>query len=380
MNTTQSETSRTDDDRVRTDFGGYDRGNGDIGVRNRVLVLPSVICSHMVADRIADRVAGAESTPHDHGCAQIGADNDQTERTFLGVASNPNVAGTLVVGLGCEHVQSDDVAAKLEAMGEDVCEMSIQDEGGTDPTIEHGIETARRLVDSSQSDRTSADFSDLTVGIVSSDLHEETIAEADPLVGAFVDEVVDAGGRVVAAGAERLIANADAAREVAADDSVRAAVEELLARHGDIPSKKTGIRRMAESRSFADGTRAWSDQPVRDVIDYGERATHDTGLAVVDAPSQFAEAATALTAAGAQIILHVTDDGVPTGHPIAPVVKLTGNSVTYRALGNDITLDATTASLSDLRDYVRDVLNGRETCSERHGLKDFAITRVGPSM
>jgi altronate dehydratase large subunit len=96
------------DQRDRSDreerFEVYEREDGQAGVRNRVLVLPSVICSRIVADRIADEHPSAVSAPHDHGCAQLGADNDQTRRTLANTARNPNVAGTVVVGLGCEHV------------------------------------------------------------------------------------------------------------------------------------------------------------------------------------------------------------------------------------------------------------------------------------
>lgn len=114
-------------------FEGYRRGDGRLGVRNRVLVLPSVICWHLVAEAIADRNERAVAAPHDHGCAQIGADNDQTRRTFLGVGTNPNVAGTLVVGLGCEAVQSDAVAAALADRGATVEELSIQGEAERSP-------------------------------------------------------------------------------------------------------------------------------------------------------------------------------------------------------------------------------------------------------
>ncbi|MFB6138658.1 MAG: UxaA family hydrolase, partial [Halobacteriaceae archaeon] len=107
------------------------------GVRDHVLVLPSVICSHVVAERIAERVPRARAAPHDHGCGQIGADKAQTRRTFLGVARNPNVAGAVVVGLGCEGVQSDGVAADLREHVP-TRELSIQGEGGTGAAVEAG--------------------------------------------------------------------------------------------------------------------------------------------------------------------------------------------------------------------------------------------------
>ncbi|ELK44610.1 Altronate dehydratase-like protein, partial [Haloferax sp. BAB-2207] len=95
----------------RDSFSGSRRPDGRLGIRDRVLVLPSVICSHVVAEEIAARSPGTVAAPHDHGCGQLGADAEQTERTLVGLAGNPNVAGTVVVGLGCETVRSDAVAA-----------------------------------------------------------------------------------------------------------------------------------------------------------------------------------------------------------------------------------------------------------------------------
>lgn len=79
-------------DSAERTFTGYRRSDGRLGVRNRILILPSVICSHLVAEQIASRADRAVAAPHDHGCAQLGADNDQTRETFLGVGSNPNIA------------------------------------------------------------------------------------------------------------------------------------------------------------------------------------------------------------------------------------------------------------------------------------------------
>ncbi|WP_459194957.1 UxaA family hydrolase [Halosimplex sp. J119] len=362
-------------------FEAIDRGDRGVGVRDRVLVLPSVICSRIVADRIAEAVPGAVSAPHDHGCAQIGDDKAQTRRAFLGVGPNPNVAGTVVVGLGCESIQSDDVAAALADRGVPVRETAIQDAGGTEAAVETGVEAAGQLRNAERSgDERTADLSDLTVGVVSGDLDESTRETADPLVGAVVDELVDAGARVVAAGSERMVTHPEAARARAGNDESAAAVRELIERHRDQPARASRVGRDAAAHEFDAVTRAWGDRPVRDVLAYGERATHEEGLAVVDAPSRFAEAATGLVAAGAQIVIHVTGEGVPTGHPVAPVLKVSGDEPTLAAVGDDIDVDATEASAGDLLDRIRAVASGERVRAEEHGLESSAITRVGPSM
>lgn len=361
-------------------FEGYARDDGRVGVRNHVLVLPSVICSHFVADRIAAEVPEAVSTPHDHGCAQIGADNDQTRRAFLGLGTNPNVAGTVVVGLGCEHLQSDEVAAALAALDTPVSEVSIQDAGGTEPCIDAGVEAARDFAGSSANvERSPATLSDLTVGVVASDLDDTTVETAEPLVGELAQEVVAAGGQVLVAGSERLTAHPDRALGVTADAAEEAATA-LLDRHREQPARATRVRRTAASREFKTLTSVWGGLPFDAVVEYGDSAPREANVAVVDAPSRFEEAATSLAAAGAQIVVHVTADGIPTGHPVVPVVKVTGDETTASALPDDIDVDATQASAGDLRERVLAVANGDSCCAEEHGLTEFAITRVGPSM
>jgi altronate dehydratase large subunit len=363
----------------RGQFTAVDRGERGVGIRDNVLVLPSVICSHEVAERIADSVPEAVAAPHDHGCAQIGADNEQTRRTFLGLAENPNVAGTVVVGLGCEVLQSDEVAAAMADRGTPVRELSIQDAGGTDECIEQGIGMVEDLAATRETDRTDAGLGDLTVGVVASDLDDSTVGTADPLVGEFVSSVVDAGGRAVVAGTERFTAHPEAAVDAAAPDAVEG-METLLAAHRDEPARATRIQADATGRSFAELSRQWGDLPIDEVLAYGDRPTIERGVALVDAPARFEEAATGLAAAGASLVVHVTGEGVPAGHPLVPVVKVSGDAETVAALSDDIDVDATTADLVALRERVAAVADGTPSRAEDHGLTQFAITRVGPSM
>ena len=366
---------------AREGFEAYERDGREVGVRNRVVVIPSVICSRIVAERIADRVPEAVSTPHDHGCGQIGADKEQTRRTFLGTAANPNIAGTVVVGLGCESVQSDEVAAELDRRGHPVRELSIQGVGGTDECVERGVELVRELVDEAErTQRTTAELGDLTLGIVSGDARESTREVADPLIGELAETVVEAGGRVLVAGTERLTPHAEAALARAADDEAAEALESVLDRTRGSPSRTTSVGAAAAQSSLDEVTRAWGDLPIRDAFAYGESASHESGLAVVDAPSQFEEAATGLAAAGAQVVVHATADGVPTGHPVAPVLKVTGDAETAAALPEDVDVDATEANAGALVERLRAVADGEPSGAEKHGLDEFAITRVGPSM
>ncbi|WP_254278780.1 UxaA family hydrolase [Haloarcula marina] len=360
---------------------GYRRPDGGVGVRNRVLVAPSVICSHIVAERIADAADNAVSAPHDHGCAQIGADHEQTERTLLNLAQNPNVAGATVVGLGCEHLQSAPFAARIEDHGVPVRETSIQDAGGSDPCTEEGIEATNELTaDAATVDATDASLGDLTIGVVSSDLDDSTRDTADPLVGETVDALLDAGARVAVAGSERLAPHADAAADRAASEAVADDIRAAAERSADRPGNVRGLVRRAADSPFDAVVGSWGDASVDEFVTYGERLTIDSGLAVVDSPSRFEEAATALAAAGASVIVHVTAEGIPTGHPVVPVLKVTGDEGTAELLADDIDVDARSASAETVLDELHRVADGGETATERHGLTKFAINRVGPSL
>ncbi|QGX94264.1 altronate dehydratase [Haloplanus rallus] len=373
--------TRSDDaaDPSSAPLAAYVRDEG-VGVRNRVLVVPSVICSHIVAQRIADAVDGAVCAPHDHGCAQIGADHDQTERTLLNVTRNPNLAGATVVGLGCEHLQSGPFAEAVADHGVPVRELSIQEVGGSDACIEAGTEATRDLAAAAAADRSEASLGDLTVGVVGSDLAASTRDVADPVVGETVDALRDAGATVAVAGTERLAPHAEAAADRAASDPVAERLRAAAERTADEPGNVRGLVRRAAELPFDEVVGSWGSAPVEEFVQYGDRVTVDEGLAVVDTPSRFEEATTALAAAGASVVVHVTAEGIPSGHPIVPVLKVTGDGETARILPDDVDVDARSTTPDGLLDELRRVADGGRTATERHGLTKFAINRVGPSM
>ncbi|MFC4987214.1 MULTISPECIES: UxaA family hydrolase [Saliphagus] len=347
------------------------------GIRDRVLILPSVICSHEVTEEIADRVPGAVATPHDHGCAQIGRDNDRTARTLVAMGDHPNVAGCVVVGLGCEHVQSDALAGRIADRGVPVRELSIQSVGGTDACLEEGVAAAEELRADHAVENGGPDLGDLTVGVVSTDLAEPTVGRAEPLVGEFVDRVRSAGGRVVVAGTERVRAHPDAARERFVGD--REAIEELLSDRGE-PARAPRVAREAGEYAPAEVGRLWGEGRIEEVVAYGDRPAPDSGLALVDSASRFEEAATGVVAAGAHIVVHVTGDGIPTGHPLAPVLKVSATRATLEAVGADIDVDARETDAAGLARRVRETAAGEPCRAERHGVTSFAIERAGPSL
>jgi altronate dehydratase large subunit len=123
---------------------GHPRPDGRFGVRDHVLVLPSVVCSTNAAQTIA-RESGAVYVTHQHGCLHVGDDLRHTEGALIGTATNPNVGAVVVVSLGCETIQGRRLARRIEDAGQRVAFVGIQLEGGTDRAVEAGRDAVAEL-------------------------------------------------------------------------------------------------------------------------------------------------------------------------------------------------------------------------------------------
>ena len=232
-------------------FEGYRRENGTVGVRNHVLVFPTVVCSASVAQRISGGVPGTISVSHPHGCGHLGADREHMVRTMAGFCSNPNVAGVLLVGLGCEELTVETLAAELESRGlRRVEALTIQEEGGTPPAFAKGCELASRLVRAAEADRREPfDVSELVVGVKCGGSDALSGLTANPPVGAASDRLVSEGATVIMTEVPEMIGAEHLLERRAADETVRTRIREVgplrrPSRHwggmsGDRPSRAT---------------------------------------------------------------------------------------------------------------------------------------------
>jgi altronate dehydratase large subunit len=170
-------------------LSGHRRPDGRVGVRNHVLVLPSVVCSTHVASLVAGDEAVAIT--HQHGCLHVGDDLAHTEAALAGTATNPNVGAVVVVGLGCETVQGRRLAQSISDRGQRVAFVGIQVAGGTRRATEQGRQDvtafARELADTRPDPIGTAD---LVVGID---------RPGDPLATPLRDALTARGVRVLMA-------------------------------------------------------------------------------------------------------------------------------------------------------------------------------------
>ncbi|MEK6648357.1 MAG: UxaA family hydrolase [Actinomycetota bacterium] len=140
-------------------FGHSGRG---VGVRDHQLILPSVVCSTRVSRRIAAEV-GAVTFAHQHGCGIIGIDVAGIDDFFVDLASHPNVGSVLIVSLGCETIQGNELCAKIARFNPSTQYIVIQESGGVEGAVAKGILLARVLA--SQFKPSRQRIEELVVGI-----------------------------------------------------------------------------------------------------------------------------------------------------------------------------------------------------------------------
>ena len=378
---------------------GWLRPDGRKGIRNLVLVLYTVEC----AQHVAHLIAAGEDDVHVVGFPGC-YDNAYAIRLLLALARHPNVGAVLAVGLGCEYTQPEKIARVVRESGRPAEWFFIQQRGGTTKSVADGRDIVRRLREQirAETPRVPMTLADLTVGCECGGSDGTSGLAGNPVVGAFFDGLVDAGGRAVFEETVEMIglrghllaraANAGAAQQLAAayEKAVRYCreVRQYSVSPGNFAGGLTTIEEKSLGAFAKGGTR-----PIQGVIRVAE-APRGPGLWIMDSVPdahfmQFGytnpndtEGLMDLISAGAQIVLFVTGRGSVIGSPIAPLVKITGNSATFRAMEEDMDFDAgrvLTGELTlaqagrELADLIARVAAGEPSKPERLGHREYFI-------
>lgn len=382
-------------------FLGYRRPDGKVGVRNHVLILPTITCATQTAQRITELVQGTVTFIHQHGCAQVGVDYEQTFRTYVGLGKNPNVYGVVVLGLGCETHQARSVAAEIAKCGKPVETISIQDHGGTLSTIAEGAKAAVKLVqEASTQMKEWCDFSELIIGTECGGSDACSGLSANPAVGSVSDMIVELGGTSILAETTELIGAEHLLAKRAANDQVAKRVYEVInamenrsiqmgvdIRTGNpSPGNIAGGLSSLEEKSLGAANKSGKSM-LNELIDYAGEPT-EKGLVWMDTPGHDIEQLTGMVAGGAQVVLFTTGRGTPTGSPIAPVIKISTNTSMFEKMGDNMDLNAGT--IIEGKETVEEVgkrilheiglvSSGKLTKAEILKQHDFGIWRIGPT-
>lgn len=346
-------------------FQGYLRADGRVGTRNYLAVVTSVNCSAMVAKRIAREVEarlgdgypnidGVVAVTHGSGCAMesSGEAMDVLRRTLAGYARHPNVAGVLMLGLGCETNQLSGLAdAEGLASGDALSAMTIQGEGGTSATIAAGIERMMAMASAANAlTRTPQPLSGLVVGLQCGGSDGYSGVTANPALGHAVDLLVAQGGSAILSetpeiyGAEHLLTRRAAAPSVTERLMGRigwwerhvAATGGSMDNNPSAGNKAGGLTTILE-KSLGAVAKAGSS-PLNAVYGYAEPVAA-SGLVFMDTPGYDPVSATGQIAGGANLICFTTGRGSVFGAKPAPSLKLATNTAMYRRMADDMDLD-----------------------------------------
>ena len=381
------------------EFMGYKRTEGRAGIRNHVLILPSCACASESCRVVASQVKGTVNVIFNTGCSDVAANTEMNQRVLVGFALNPNVYGVVIIGLGCETVPHQELREKIEALtAKPVVSFGIQEEGGTVRTIEKAVRAARAMAaEAGRQQREPCALSNILLGIECGGSDATSGIAANPVVGELSDRLIDLGASTMMSetiefiGGEHMLARRGATREIHNEiiNMCRRYEEHLAAAGQDCragqptPGNKAGGLSTLEEKSLGcilkGGTR-----PVVEVLEEAERPTK-TGAIIMDTPGYDIASVTSMVAGGCNVVVFTTGRGTPTGHALAPVIKVTGNRETFQRMEDNMDFDASGVTMleksmeeaaSELLAEVLATCDGRLTKAEAFGFSDIAVDHV----
>ena len=381
-------------------FLGYKRPDGRIGIRNKVFILPASVCASDTTRIIASNVPGSVTFNNQNGCSQVDGDQQLTMDVMAGMAANPNVYGTVVISLGCENCQMDLVLDAIKARtNKPIAHFIIQQNKGTIKTVELATRAAQKMVqDAAMLQREEFPISELIVGTECGGSDPTSGLASNPLIGELSDRMVENGGCSILSettefiGAEHILAGR------AKNPTVKQQIFDIVHRYekalqlvgeevrkgNPSPGNKAGGLTTLEEKSLG-CIHKGGHTVVNAVYDYGKQVEGKEGLVIMDTPGNDPSSVAGMVAGGAQVVVFSTGRGTPTGNPICPVIKITGNKITYENMEDNIDIDAspiiygqkTLSQMGDeLLQEIIDVSNGKLTKSEALGYTETAIARL----
>ncbi|MBW2091842.1 MAG: altronate dehydratase [Deltaproteobacteria bacterium] len=327
----KSEPESASDFAVLKDYGpstflGFTRPKGPAGIRNHLLVLPSVACACGVVRAIGRALPEAATLEHGHGCGRGGKDWQRTLVTLRGIATNPNVGAVLVVGLGCEAVNGEKLAELIASSGKPVEYLEIQKSGGSQRTAARGVELGKAMLENLSSQaREPHPISEITVGLQCGGSDALSGVTANPAVGLVSDWIVSQGGTAILAETTEMLGTTHLLQARAADSDVAEDIRTMISnQEAEIRRSLGDNAHLAIAPGNMDGglssimekslgcINKGGNSIIRQVVDYAEQPT-SKGLILMDTPGYDIESLGGLVAGGSQLIIFTSGRPGDTG-------------------------------------------------------------------
>lgn len=356
--------------------------------------------------RLFSNVDGIKFLTHEGGCGGTRQDAQALCGLLAGYITHSNVAGATILSLGCQNAQVEILQEEIKKRDDNFFKplyiLEQQKIGSENELISQAIkQTFAGLVYANTIERKPAPLSKLCIGLECGGSDGFSGISANPAIGYTSDLLVALGGSVILAEFPELCG-------VEQNLSDRCVTTETAKRFGDLmrtyndrakaagsgfdmnPSPgniKDGL--ITDAIKSAGAAKKGGTSPVNDVLDYPEMVTKP-GLNLLCTPGNDVESTTAEVAAGANIVLFTTGLGTPTGNPVAPVIKLSSNTVLYNKM-HDI-IDINTGTIIEgtetieqagerILEYIIKVASGEiEVSAVRHLQNDFIPWKRGVSL
>jgi altronate hydrolase len=383
---------------------GYRRADGSAATRNEIWILPSVGCVGITAEEVARAarerhkgwIDGVHAFAHPHGCSQLGDDLDGTRALLAGLTTNPNAAGVLLLGLGCESNQLDALLQAVPPTSRHKVRLLSSQSAGDE--LAAAATLIDELVDAAASARREVlPFAALTVGLKCGGSDGFSGLTANPLLGRLTDKLCASGGRAILTEIPEIFGAEQALFDRAVDAAAFEAAANLINRfkryyleqgflvsENPSPGNIAGGITTLEEKSLGAVQKAGNALLV-ETINYGEQA-RSAGLTLLEAPGNDAVSSSALVAAGATMLLFTTGRGTPLGFPV-PTVKIASNETLAEAKPHWIDFDAALvlregmeAADNAFAMRLAAIASGELTTNEQAGQRAIAIWKRGVTL
>jgi altronate hydrolase len=401
-------------DLLSGDIKAFKRPDGQTGIRNEIWIIPTVGCVNRLAETLArwgegefagDTIDGVYAWTHPYGCSQMGSDHEATRTILVDLAKHPNAGAVLVLSLGCENNTIDSFKEALGSYSEDPGRIAFLVAQDQEDEIAGGKRLLAALAaHAAKARREAAKISDLIVGLKCGGSDGFSGITANALVGGICDALTEAGAQTILTevpemfGAEQMLMDRCETRELF--DKTVALIEDFKGyyrSHNQVvyenpsPGNKAGGISTLEDKSCG-CVQKGGKALVRGVYRYGERIPPEggglgKGLVLLEGPGNDIVSSTAITAAGAQLMLFTTGRGTPLGAPV-PTIKIASNPDLARKKPGWIDFDAgrlltedPAAVRADLLRLIVDVVSGvKKSRNEENGCREIALFKNGVTL